>query len=166
MVSLSSQSRPGRVWGSHFVDGENHPDLVILDGLAEALAAEGQNEDKVGDVLGFFRSRLRPFAELRGRCSSLRPCHESTEDRGRWARGSGAKLGRYDGVSYSAELAKPYSPTQAGKFASRSRKTATAALVLCTRSLVTSFSLQMERLRISNLSNTSTRTNSDQLIYG
>lgn len=33
---------------------ENRPALVILDGLAEALAAEGKNEDKVGDVLSFF----------------------------------------------------------------------------------------------------------------
>jgi hypothetical protein len=94
----------------------NRPDLVILDGLAEALAAEGKNEDKVGDVLSFFRYRLRPFAELGG-AAVLVSDHvsKSTEDRGRWARGSGAKLGRYDGVSYSAELLESYSSTQAGK---------------------------------------------------
>ena len=94
----------------------NRPDLVILDGLAEALAAEGKNEDKVGDVLSFFRYRLRPFAELGG-AAVLVSDHvsKSTEDRGRWARGSGAKLGRYDGVSYSAELVESYSSTQAGR---------------------------------------------------
>ena len=40
---------------------------------------------------------------------------KSTETRGRWARGSSAKLGRYDGASYSAELVQAYSPTVAGK---------------------------------------------------
>jgi hypothetical protein len=37
--------------------------LVILDGLAESLAAENLNEDVPGDILQFFRQRLRPFAE-------------------------------------------------------------------------------------------------------
>ena len=77
---------------------QNRPDLVILDGLAEALAAEGKNEDKVGDVLGFFRSRVRPFAELGG-AAVLVSDHvtKSAEDRGRWARGSSAKLGGMTG---------------------------------------------------------------------
>jgi AAA domain len=95
---------------------QNRPDLVILDGLAEALAAEGRNEDKVGDVLSFFRYRLRPFAEL-AKAAVLVSDHvaKSSEDRGRWARGSGAKLRRYDGVSYLVEVVKPYSPTQEGR---------------------------------------------------
>jgi hypothetical protein len=43
---------------------EKHgPVLVILDGLAEALAAEGLDEDEPGDFLQFCRERLRPFAE-------------------------------------------------------------------------------------------------------
>jgi len=88
--------------------------LVILDGLAEAMAAEGHDEDKPAAFLAFCRERLRPFADAG--CAVLVSDHvtKNAETRGRWARGSGAKLGRYDGAVYSAELVKPYSPTQAG----------------------------------------------------
>ena len=98
------------------------PELVILDGLAEALAAEGLNEDKVAEVLSFFRRRLRPFAELGTAVLVSDHVSKSTENRGRWPRGSGAKLGRYDGVSYAAELAMPYSPAQAGKKPQRDKR--------------------------------------------
>ena len=39
---------------------------------------------------------------------------KSSEERGRWARGSGAKLGRYDGVSYNIGLIEAYAPGHAG----------------------------------------------------
>lgn len=91
------------------------PQLVVLDGLAESMAAEGLIEDKAGDVLSFFRARLRPFAEDAG-SAVLVSDHvaKSAEERGRWARGSGAKLGRYDGVSYNISLVEAYSPGCAG----------------------------------------------------
>ena len=92
-----------------------HPQLVVLDGLAESMAAEGLIEDKAGDVPSFFRARLRPFAENAG-AAVLVSDHvaKSAEERGRWARGSGAKLGRYDGVSYNISLVEAYSPGCAG----------------------------------------------------
>ena len=91
------------------------PALVVLDGLAESMASEGLVEDKAGDVLTFFRERLRPFAETAG-AAVLVSDHvsKSSDDRGRWARGSGAKLGRYDGVSYNIVLIDAYSPGHAG----------------------------------------------------
>ncbi len=94
---------------------ENRPALVVLDGLAESMAAEGLVEDKAPDVLKFFRERLRPFAEQSG-AAVLVSDHvaKSSEERGRWARGSGAKLGRYDGVSYNLALIEAYSPQHAG----------------------------------------------------
>ncbi len=93
----------------------NRPTLIVLDGLAESMAAEGLVEDKAGDVLEFFRTRLRPFAEGAG-AAVLVSDHvaKSSDDRGRWSRGSGAKLGRYDGVVYSLEVVDPYSPGQKG----------------------------------------------------
>jgi hypothetical protein len=93
----------------------NHPALVVLDGLAESMASEGLVEDKAGDVLKFFRERLRPFAEKAG-AAVLVSDHvsKSSEERGRWARGSGAKLGRYDGVSYNIGLIESYAPGHAG----------------------------------------------------
>jgi hypothetical protein len=102
---------------------EKHkPALVVLDGLAEALAAEGKDENDVADVLTFFRERLRPFAEAGAAVLIADHVTKSTETRGRWARGSGAKLGRYDGVSYSAELIEAYSPEIAGKIRLRVSK--------------------------------------------
>ena len=93
----------------------NRPTLVVLDGLAESMASEGLVEDKAGDVLQFFRERLRPFAEKAG-AAVLVSDHvsKSSEERGRWARGSGAKLGRYDGVSYNIGLIEAYAPGHAG----------------------------------------------------
>ena len=93
---------------------EHKPRLVVLDGFAEALAAEGLNEDAASDVLKFFRERLRPFAELGAAVVVADHVTKSTEGRGRWARGSGAKLGRYDGLVLAVELGQPYTPTEPG----------------------------------------------------
>lgn len=93
---------------------EHKPALVFLDGLAEALAAEGLSEDVSGDILQFFRSRLRPFADAGAGVLISDHVVKDKETRGRWARGSGAKLGRYDGAVYEAKLIKAYSPEMAG----------------------------------------------------
>lgn len=93
---------------------ENKPSLVALDGLAEALASEGLNEDVAGDVLKFFRSKIRPFAEKAGAAVLIADHVTKNGKAGSWARGSGAKLGRYDGVSYEVKLGKAYSPTTPG----------------------------------------------------
>jgi len=93
-----------------------HPQtLICLDGLAEALAAEGKDENNVSDVLIFFRERLRPFADQGAAVLVADHVTKSSETRGRWARGSGAKLGRYDGVSYSVELIQAYAPKMEGR---------------------------------------------------
>jgi hypothetical protein len=93
---------------------EHLPDLVVIDGLAEALAAEGLNEDVAGNVLQFSRERLRPFADKGAAVVVADHVTKSSENRGRWARGSGAKLGRYDGLVLGVELGKAYTPTQDG----------------------------------------------------
>lgn len=92
---------------------ENKPTMVVLDGLAELMAQEDLNEDLAGDVLKFFRYRVRPFAEKAG-SAVLISDHTSKVSTGMYARGSGAKKGRYDGVSYELSSGKPYSPTVAG----------------------------------------------------
>jgi hypothetical protein len=90
------------------------PDLVILDGLAEALAREGHDENTPADVLSFFQDRIRPFADAG--CAAVIADHvaKSSETRGRWARGSGAKMGRYNGASYEIVLGESYTPTKPG----------------------------------------------------
>jgi hypothetical protein len=89
-------------------------DLVVYDGLAEILAAEGLSEDSPLDLLPFFRNRIRPFAEAGAAILMSDHVVKNPEAQGRWARGSGAKLGRYDGISYSLKLGEAYSPDVAG----------------------------------------------------
>ena len=89
--------------------------LVIYDGLAEGMAGEDLDEDKAGDVLKFLRKRLRPFAELGAAVVILDHVTKDANGRGRFSRGSGAKIGHYDGVTYSIRLVTAYSPTRAGR---------------------------------------------------
>jgi hypothetical protein len=90
------------------------PQAVILDGMAEALVAEGYNEDKAEDVLPFLRQRIRPFADAGAAVVIADHVAKNKESRGRNPRGSGGKLGRYDGAVYQVELVKPYSPVTSG----------------------------------------------------
>lgn len=92
---------------------EHKTTFVVMDGLAELMAQEDLNEDLAGDVLKFFRRRVRPFCEKAG-SSVLVSDHVSKSSNGMYARGSGSKKGRYDGVSYELTLGKAYSPTVAG----------------------------------------------------
>lgn len=90
------------------------PALVILDGLAESLAREGRDENNAADILVFFRDYLRPFADADAAVVVADHVVKSKDHQGRWARGSGAKLGFYNGVSYEAALGEAYTPSQAG----------------------------------------------------
>ena len=90
------------------------PTGAFLDGMAEALVAEGYNEDKPEDVLQFLRQRIRPFADGGAAVVIADHVPKNKETRGRNPRGSSAKMGRYDGAVYMVELAKPYSPSTAG----------------------------------------------------
>lgn len=89
---------------------KHKPEIVILDGLAESIATQGLNEDKAGDVLAFFRENLRPFTESGAAVVIADHVSKSTEGRGQFARGSGAKAGRYDGVSYEIVVGEAYTP--------------------------------------------------------
>jgi hypothetical protein len=90
------------------------PEGVFLDGMAEALVADVYNEDKAEDILPFLRQRIRPFADAGAAVVIADHVAKNKESRGRNPRGSGAKLGRYDGAVYMVELARPYSPSTAG----------------------------------------------------
>lgn len=91
----------------------NKPALVVLDGLADAISGDGLDEDKAGDFLTFCRNRLRPFAACGAAVLVSDHVTKSTENR-RYSRGTGAKLGRYDGVVFELDLARAYSPTSPG----------------------------------------------------
>ena len=101
---------PDEYSGIHEWAKEHKPDLVVLDGLAEALAADGHNEDKPADVLTFFNTQIRPFKEAGFAVLVSDHVKKDTESRGRWMRGSGAKMGNYDGAVYEAKLKQSYTP--------------------------------------------------------
>ena len=90
------------------------PELVILDGFAEALAREGMDENTPADVLAFFHDRMRPFTDAGSAVVIADHVTKSAETRGRWARGSGAKMGRYNGACYEIVLGESYTPTKPG----------------------------------------------------
>ncbi len=90
------------------------PQAVFLDGMAEALVADGYNENKAEDVLPFLRLRVRPFADAGAAVVLADHVAKNEESRGRNPRGSGGKIGRYDGAVYVVELVKAYSPETAG----------------------------------------------------
>jgi hypothetical protein len=79
------------------------------------MAAEGHDENEPRDVLQFFRERLRPLCRAGAAVVVTDHVVKSAEGRGRWSRGSGAKIGDYDGVSYEARLVEAYTPTKDGK---------------------------------------------------
>lgn len=92
----------------------HHPAIVSFDGLAELISLCGYKEDDAVSILAFFREYVRPFTHSGAAILLSDHVVKSTENRGTWSRGSGAKMGRYDGVSYMVSLAKPYSPKHAG----------------------------------------------------
>lgn len=92
----------------------NPVELVCIDGLAELLAARGVSENDPTEILRFFRAYIRPFAESGSAVLVSDHVTKDSDSRGRWSRGSGAKLGRYDGAVYSCKVIREYGPTQAG----------------------------------------------------
>ena len=93
---------------------KNKPQMVCLDGLAEGLTTAGADENCAGDVLRYFRECVRPFADAGAAVVIADHVTKSAEGRGQFARGSGAKAGRYDGVSYEVQTGKAYSPQLEG----------------------------------------------------
>lgn len=83
------------------------PALVVIDGFAAGLALVGLDEDRAGDVLRYLRTIARPLADDGAAVLVCDHVAKTKDGRGRWGRGSGAKLGEAD-VAYSLEVAKPF----------------------------------------------------------
>jgi DNA-binding transcriptional ArsR family regulator len=93
---------------------QSSPSLVILDGMAESMAAQSMDEDRAQDVLPFLRKNVRPFADYGAAVVIADHVTKSKEGRGQFARGSGAKIGRYDGAVYEVVEGKSYNPGESG----------------------------------------------------
>jgi hypothetical protein len=91
-----------------------NPDLVVIDGVGESLSRNGLSEDKADDVLRWFDLFPRPIAETGAAVLMIDHVAKDPEQRGRWARGSGAKLGAVDGASYQVKVLTPFSRHRSG----------------------------------------------------
>jgi hypothetical protein len=91
-----------------------NPDLVVIDGVGESLSRNGFSEDKAEDVLRWFDLFPRPIAETGAAVLMIDHVAKDPDQRGRWARGSGAKLGAIDGASYQVKVIAPFSRHRAG----------------------------------------------------
>lgn len=113
---------------AQFWAAANHPSLVVLDGMAEALVSSQMNEDSNPEVLEFLRTYIRPFADAGSAVLILDHVTKGLEGRGRFARGAGSKLGRYDGAVFQIEMGKPYTPNVEGFVRLRVSKDRTGGL--------------------------------------
>lgn len=91
------------------------PDLVVIDGVAEALTRDGLNEDSAGDYVGWIERFPRWVVRQSGAAVVLLDhLKKDAEGKGRWARGTGAKLGSIDGAAYTIKTIRAFSREHAG----------------------------------------------------
>lgn len=91
-------------------------DLVVIDGVGESLSREGFSEDKADDVIRWTDILPRPIARTGAAVLMLDHVAKDPEQRGRWARGSGAKLAAVDGATYQIKVRVPFSRHRSGRF--------------------------------------------------
>jgi KaiC/GvpD/RAD55 family RecA-like ATPase len=90
------------------------PSLVIFDSLPDFLAMCGLDENNAGDVTQFIVRVLQPLKDRGIATMILDHVTKSPESRGRYARGSGAKLGKVD-VSYTLTQPVPFDRERVGE---------------------------------------------------
>lgn len=89
-------------------------DLAILDGLAEALALNGMDENVAKDVVAWYTAVARPIAAKGAAVVTVDHVVRDKDNPGRYARGSTAKLAVIDGAVYRMEVYKPFGRGLAG----------------------------------------------------
>jgi hypothetical protein len=91
-----------------------NPDLAVIDGVAEALTRDGLSEDKATEFVEWFERLPRWLSRLGISVVLLDHVAKDKEGRGRWGRGTGAKLGAIDGAVYEVIVRTPFSRKRAG----------------------------------------------------
>lgn len=95
---------------------ELNPDLVVIDGVAEAIARDGYDEDKNRDVVEWTERLPRPIARTGAAVLMLDHVTKDREKRGRTARGAGHKLASVDGAAYEIVTTTHFSRSTEGAF--------------------------------------------------
>lgn len=89
--------------------GRVNPDLFVIDGVAEALARDGLQEDRASEVVGWIEKLPRWIARTGAAVVMLDHVVKDREQQGRWARGSSAKLAAVDGATYQVKVVSSFS---------------------------------------------------------
>lgn len=100
-------------WLGRLVTAFGDP-LVVVDSVPEALSMAGLDENAATDVSRWFQLLPRPLARAGAMVLVVDHVTKATENRGRWARGSGAKLAAIDGAAYTLETVEPFSRQRSG----------------------------------------------------
>lgn len=93
----------------------SNPDLVVIDGVARSLVAQGLSEDQAPDFMAWSEMLPRAITATGAAVLLLDHVVKDREQQGRWARGSGAKLAEVDGVAYTLRVDQPVSRGGPGK---------------------------------------------------
>jgi len=110
---------PARAWdaadrrGLAALLGEVRPALVGFDSAGAFLAQAGLRENDAPDVTALYKGVLLPAARTSGAAVVVLDHVTKQEDAGRYARGSGAKLGLVD-VAFMVEPITPFTRTASG----------------------------------------------------
>ncbi len=103
------------------------PALVVFDSLPDFLALAGLNENEAADVTRWFLEVARPLRDAGSAVLLLDHVVKSAEGRGRYARGSGAKLAKVD-ASWSLAQTAPFDRESVGEITLTRQKDREACL--------------------------------------
>lgn len=82
--------------------------IVVIDGVAEALALSGWSENEANDIAAFYNSIPRAIAREGIAVILIDHLVKDKEKQGNDARGSGHKRAGINGASYKLEVVKPF----------------------------------------------------------
>lgn len=91
-----------------------NPDLLVIDGVAEAISRDGFDEDKNTDVVKWIDQYPRWIAQTGACVVMIDHIAKDKEKSGRYARGAGHKLSAVDGASYQIKIIHPFSRHKSG----------------------------------------------------
>jgi hypothetical protein len=88
--------------------------LVVVDSVSESMARAGLDENVAAEVIGWVEATVRPLARDGAAVLLVDHVTKSQADRGRWARGSGAKLAVVDGAAFTLHSTHGFSRQGSG----------------------------------------------------
>lgn len=101
---------------------DNAVQVVVLDGVAKALTAQGVSEDKSAEFLRWWEDVVTPLTDVGAAVLALDHVTKEREGRGLWARGSGAKRDAVTGAAWMLVPRAPFSREKGGRVELRQAK--------------------------------------------